>query len=133
MRRIAPKSMRVMVAGRFQKLNGVPLDVNLTRIRRLSEDSLAYLFKAGGYTPNTLEDRFPKLAGEKPPEIPRGSDQATRQKARDAWTAWWKDNAAKVNLAKVEMAQRLLGLTLGDLHDLRLRRFPDRLLARLAE
>jgi cytosine/adenosine deaminase-related metal-dependent hydrolase len=56
----------VMVASRFRKLNGALLDVNLTRIRRLAEDSLAYLFKAAGYTPNILEDSFPKLAGEKP-------------------------------------------------------------------
>lgn len=56
----------VMVAGQFRKQHGKLLKVDLGRVRRAAEASLAHLFAAVGYIPNVLEDRFPSLAGEKP-------------------------------------------------------------------
>ncbi len=41
-----------------------------------------------------------------------GADEASRKKARDAWSAWWKDNAGKVDLAKLRAGPRFLGYTL---------------------
>ena len=49
---------------------------------------------------------------ENAPKASLSSDAANRAKCRDAWAAWWKDNGAKVDLAKIEPGQRSLGLTL---------------------
>jgi 5-methylthioadenosine/S-adenosylhomocysteine deaminase len=56
----------VMVAGRFRKRDGRLLDVDFAKARRATEASLSHLFRAGGYDPDCLEERFPDLGGEKP-------------------------------------------------------------------
>ncbi len=59
------------------------------------------------------EDILYRMAeGHKPPMVSLGKDDATRKKCRDSWAAWWKDNQAKVDLAKLKEAPRLLGYTL---------------------
>ena len=51
------------------------------------------------------------LAGEKTPELQADADADGRKKNRDAWTAWWKANGDKVELAKLDSRERLLGFT----------------------
>jgi PQQ-like domain len=51
-------------------------------------------------------------ATQVPPPVAIGSDAATRRKCRDGWQTWWKANAAKVDLARLETPPKLLGNTL---------------------
>jgi HEAT repeat protein len=53
-----------------------------------------------------------QIAVEKAPEALLGETEETRKKCRDAWAAWWKDNASKVDLAKLDAREHLLGYTL---------------------
>ena len=57
------------------------------------------------------EDLLVRLAGEKAPTTPLTSKEE-RKKAHGEWAAWWKDNEAKVDLAKVDEAPPFLNLTL---------------------
>jgi hypothetical protein len=52
-----------------------------------------------------------RLAGDGAPEIGGGDDEPGRKKARDAWAAWWKANAARIDLAQRHVAQVTLGYT----------------------
>jgi HEAT repeat protein len=52
------------------------------------------------------------LAGEGAPEASAGDDAASRKKTRDAWEAWWKKNGDKLQLAKLDSRQQLLGYTI---------------------
>jgi hypothetical protein len=53
------------------------------------------------------------LAGEKAPE----ADPSDPAKTRKLWVAWWKDNSAKIDLAKFNPAGALRGLTVIAEHD----------------
>jgi HEAT repeat protein/outer membrane protein assembly factor BamB len=53
-----------------------------------------------------------RAAGERWPAVLTGGDAGERRKARDAWAAWWRDNAGRVELAKVDWQGALLGLNL---------------------
>jgi HEAT repeat protein len=57
------------------------------------------------------EDLLYRIAEDKPPTAML-SDEASRKKCRDTWAGWWKTNAAKANLAKLENGSRFLGYTL---------------------
>jgi HEAT repeat protein len=59
-----------------------------------------------------VEDYLGRLAGDKGPAVFFTADPAARQKCRDAWSAWWKENGATVDLARVEQAPRQMGFTL---------------------
>jgi hypothetical protein len=50
--------------------------------------------------------------GFNPPVVSLGKDGPGRQKARDAWSAWWKINGPMVNLAKLSAKPALRGFTL---------------------
>lgn len=64
------------------------------------------------------EELLSRLAGEQTPQVSLGSGEAgERRKCRDAWSAWWTANAAKLDLAKLDVSERLLGLTLIVLYD----------------
>jgi len=64
------------------------------------------------------EDILYRLAsGRNPPQVSLGNDEASRKKCRDAWSAWWKANEAKVDLALLQETPRLLGYTLVALLD----------------
>jgi HEAT repeat protein len=52
-----------------------------------------------------------QLAEDKAPDAPLGETDETRKKCRDAWANWWKDNASKVDLAKIDAREHLLGYT----------------------
>jgi HEAT repeat protein len=57
------------------------------------------------------QDVLARLAGERAPEPVAADDAAARRKARDAWAAWWKDNAAVIDLARLSAAPQSLGYT----------------------
>jgi len=73
------------------------------------------------------EEILHRLAGATAPQMEPADDAAARTKYRDAWKAWWKDNAAK-KLAALPVPPPLLGFTvivlLGD---------PDRSNSRVVE
>jgi hypothetical protein len=58
------------------------------------------------------EEFLTRVAGDKGPEAPLTSDVAARVKTRDAWSAWWKDNAGTADLARAETAERSFGFQL---------------------
>jgi HEAT repeat protein len=58
------------------------------------------------------EDVLRALAGEQAPDAALGESEISRRAARDAWAAWWKKNADKVDLAKLAEAPRERGYTL---------------------
>ena len=65
------------------------------------------------------EDFLLQLAGAvTPPAVAIGNDADTRRKCRDGWQAWWKTNAAKIDLAKIEEPAKLQGKTLVVLLDM---------------
>ena len=51
-------------------------------------------------------------AGDKAPTVEQGTDAAGKKKYRDAWAAWWKENGAALDLARLDTKPRLLGYTL---------------------
>jgi HEAT repeat protein len=65
------------------------------------------------------EDLLLRLAeGKTPPAVSLGSDEVARTKFRDAWHAWWKEHAAKVDLARLQERSQLLGYTMVVLLDI---------------
>jgi len=65
------------------------------------------------------EDVLYRLAdGFEPPKVSLGNNDEARARCRDAWHVWWKEHAAKVDLAKLQDSQRLLGHTIVVLLDL---------------
>jgi hypothetical protein len=60
-----------------------------------------------------VEDILYRLAGDQvPTNLVLGSDDASRQRYRDSWLDWWTRNGEQIDLAKLDVAQRLLGYTL---------------------
>jgi hypothetical protein len=43
-----------------------------------------------------------QLAGDSAPKTPAGMEPAEKKKCRDAWAAWWKVNAARVDLGRLQ-------------------------------
>jgi HEAT repeat protein len=62
------------------------------------------------------EEYLSRMAGDRAPSVRPGMDAATRQKARDVWDAWWRQNGPTVSDARLASArldvQRQLGYTL---------------------
>jgi len=58
------------------------------------------------------EELLRRLAGEKAPTVALGTTADSRRSCRDAWAAWWQKNAARVDLAVLDGAPRLLGYTM---------------------
>jgi HEAT repeat protein len=48
------------------------------------------------------EELLTTLAGEAAPDVPSGDKPEERKKCRDAWAAWWKDNAARADLGRLK-------------------------------
>jgi HEAT repeat protein len=57
------------------------------------------------------------VAGDNPPAEAGITDQASRAGSQKAWEKWWKDNAAKIDLAKVRKQKALRGITVIVEHD----------------
>jgi hypothetical protein len=61
----------------------------------------------------SAEDLLFRLAGEQAPAVALGAaKEDDRARSRDAWTAWWRDHGAGLDLGKIEFEQRMLGQTL---------------------
>jgi hypothetical protein len=58
------------------------------------------------------EDLLFRLAGDQAPDAASGNTEAARRKCRDAWTRWWAEHGAKVDLARLDAVPRQLGYTL---------------------
>lgn len=58
------------------------------------------------------EEILVRLAGEKGPTISFSGDKATKDKAVEEWSKWWKANEKDVDLAKLDEIERTLGYTL---------------------
>jgi HEAT repeat protein len=58
------------------------------------------------------EEVLYRLAGEGGPKVQPASNTAGRRKQRDAWAAWWKETASRVDMTILQDQQRLLGYTL---------------------
>ena len=52
------------------------------------------------------EEMLAFLAGDKAPAVSAAGDAAARKKAADAWAAWWADNNAAVDLAKLDFNEK---------------------------
>lgn len=52
------------------------------------------------------------LAGDGSPGLFLAPDADTRKKVKEAWLAWWKDNAATVDMTRPSRGPRLLGYTI---------------------
>jgi hypothetical protein len=52
------------------------------------------------------------LAGDKAPTVEAGNTDAERRKYAAAWAGWWKEHGRGLDLAKIDTARRMLGLTL---------------------
>jgi HEAT repeat protein len=48
-----------------------------------------------------VEEALFQLAGDTAPEVSLGTEAADKKKCRDAWLAWWKLNAKRVDLARL--------------------------------
>jgi HEAT repeat protein len=57
------------------------------------------------------EEFLRRVAGEHAPQVALGTDAPARQKCRDTWAAWWRDNAATVDLGLAGAQPRFLGYT----------------------
>ncbi|HZT82460.1 MAG TPA: HEAT repeat domain-containing protein [Gemmataceae bacterium] len=58
------------------------------------------------------EEVLYRVAGDQAPQVSLGKEDDERKKCRNAWADWWKKSAAKIDLAKLDDATRLLGYTL---------------------
>src|SRR5262249_3565226 len=52
------------------------------------------------------------VAGEVGPNVYLGTDDDSRKKTKEAWAAWWKENGARVDLARANTGPKMLGYTL---------------------
>jgi hypothetical protein len=57
------------------------------------------------------EEVLIRLAGDKAPPVSLGSDRATRKVAQDAWQKWYAANSDKIDLTRIETADRTQGFT----------------------
>jgi HEAT repeat protein len=57
------------------------------------------------------EDALYQLAGDTAPVVPEGSSGDDNKKRREAWSAWWKVNANRVDLVRIK-EHGMLGYTL---------------------
>ncbi len=58
------------------------------------------------------EDVLYRLAQDKAPTVPAGTDEAGRRKYRDAWAAWWREQGPNVDLARLDATPALHGYTM---------------------
>jgi hypothetical protein len=73
---------------------------------------IALLGELSAEQAGAIDDYLHVVAGEQAPVVALGTDEAGRQKCRDAWAAWWKDKGEHLNLPRLDGAPQLLGYTL---------------------
>jgi HEAT repeat protein len=93
----------------------VRLHVALTLAMIHEKDSVPVLIDLLAVLPDDqvsqAEEMLRQLAGETAPETPLGTQAAEKKKCRDAWAAWWKTNANRVDMTRLS-EHPLLGYTL---------------------
>jgi HEAT repeat protein len=57
------------------------------------------------------EEHLRLIAADAAPPVTEGEDAAARKKARTAWESWWSKNADKIQLARLDNRQQMLGYT----------------------
>jgi hypothetical protein len=94
----------------------VRLWVALALVETRDREALPVLIDLLGQLPQErgwqAEELLIRLAGEQAPRVVLGSDEAGRQKCRDAWVEWWAANKDQVDLAKLSNRETMLGYTL---------------------
>ncbi len=94
----------------------VRLRVGLALVKRKEKESLPVLVDALAHLPPEqlwpVEEFLVRLAGEKAPTVSLGNTEAKRKECRDAWAKWLDDHGNKIDLAKVNLTQAMLGYTL---------------------
>lgn len=58
------------------------------------------------------EELLTRLAGDTAPGVSLGKDDTSRQRCRDAWTEWWTQRGAALDLSRLDATPRSLGHTL---------------------
>jgi HEAT repeat protein len=85
-------------------------------VRAGDKDAVPALVRLLGDGPLPLAwqslDMLGRIAGEKAPQVALPDNAEGRQKARDAWAAWWKEAGPGTDLAKVNFEDAQLGLNL---------------------
>jgi HEAT repeat protein len=69
------------------------------------------LGQANGAQAYLAQDFLYRLAEDTAPTLSPGIDAASRARCRQAWTAWWRKQRDKIDLAKLSQKPRLLGYT----------------------
>lgn len=94
----------------------VRLRVALALIDQKEKDAIAVLVGLLPEMPREevwrVEPVLFALAGDKAPVAETGSSDEDRRKYAAAWAGWWKENGRGLDLAKIDTARRMLGLTL---------------------
>ncbi len=93
----------------------VRLRVALVSARSNDRDSVPVLIELLTVLPidrvSQVEASLYQLAGDTAPDTSAGTEKVDRKKCRDAWMAWWKVNATRVDLARLT-TQPWFGFTL---------------------
>jgi hypothetical protein len=94
----------------------VRLRAALALVSRKEKEAVPALIDALGELPPEqlwqAEGILVRLAGDQTPSVSLGTEERSRHEARKAWQEWWRRNGDKVDLAKLEQSQPLLGYTL---------------------
>jgi hypothetical protein len=73
----------------------------------------ALLTEAPPTVAHAAEELLFRLAGEQAPHASLGTDKnEERRQCRQAWDAWWRNQGPKLDLTKLDLERRLLGMTL---------------------
>jgi hypothetical protein len=99
----------------------VALTLLEVRDRRSLPAMIALLSELPRAEAGTVEDRLRQVAGEESPEGDLDGDAEARRKYREKWQAWWRKREATLDLAHIDLQERLLGYTLISQLDLRSR------------
>ena len=94
---------------------GVRLRVALALVPSKDKEIVPVLIDVLGELNSDLvwpaEEVLIRLAGDKQPLVPLGTNEQTRKAARDAWQKWFAENEKGIDLAKLENPDALLGYT----------------------
>lgn len=73
---------------------------------------IALLTELPAFGAGQVEDTLRSLADESAPDISLGESDASRKKCRAVWEDWWRKNADKADLGRLNPRNLLLGYTL---------------------
>jgi hypothetical protein len=94
----------------------VRLRVALALVPYRDKEVVPVLIDAMGHLPPEqlwpAEEVLVRLAGDKAPAVSLGTNEPSRQACQKAWTEWFTTHKDKIELAKLDSPQALLGYTL---------------------